>query len=78
MESLEAIDSHVANDLVGNSHISTVFLGVDYSYAGGQPFLYETMVFGGPFNGKQIYYRTWEEAERGHKEMVEKVKAVVN
>ena len=55
--------------------VSTLFLGLDYSFAGGPPLLFETMVFGGPLDGSQHRYSTWEEAEEGHKKMVKTVKA---
>jgi hypothetical protein len=33
--------------------VSTVFLGLDHNYGSGPPVLWETMVFGGPFDGHQ-------------------------
>jgi hypothetical protein len=35
------------------------------------------MVFGGPLDQEQIRYCTWDEAEKGHREMVERVSAAV-
>jgi len=53
--------------------ISTVFLGINHQFFGeGKPLLFETMVFGGPFDGQIEQCSTWEQAERQHKEMVEK------
>jgi hypothetical protein len=46
--------------------ISTVFLGLDHSFGGSVPILFETMVFGGEHDGYQERYATWEEAEAGH------------
>ena len=40
-----------------------------------RPLLFETMVFGGPLDGEQAWYSTWEEAAAGHAELVEKIKA---
>ena len=61
---------------VGDEHIrvSTVFLGVDHSFGPcSKPLLFETMVFGGPLNGEMDRYPTWEEAEAGHKAMLNRV-----
>jgi len=49
--------------------VSTVFLGLDHSVR-GPPQLFESMVFGGPLDGTQHRYSTWEEAERGHKHLL--------
>lgn len=54
--------------------VSTVFLGVDYSFGqGGPPLLFETRVFGIRRNGKDIYQvrtSTWAEAEDAHQTAV--------
>jgi len=62
------------------SYISTVFLGIDHSSnrLSGPPILFETMVFGGPKDGLKRRYATWDEAETGHKQVVELVFAVLN
>lgn len=39
------------------------------------PLLFETMVFGGPFDQEMARYSTWDEAEAGHKKMVKRIKA---
>lgn len=65
---------HVAKDKIGDVLVSTVFLGIDHSFNGGKPILFETMVFGGPLDSAQERYHSWDEAEQGHKEMVERVK----
>jgi hypothetical protein len=60
----------------GNEHVyvSTVFLGLDHNYLGeGGPILFETMVFGGPFDHEQERYKTWAEAEAGHKQWTDRV-----
>ena len=38
------------------------------------PLLFETMVFGGAHNQEMNRYTTWEEAERDHNAMVQKIK----
>ena len=50
--------------------ISTVFLGFDHCCDGGEPILFETMIFGGEYDQYQDRYTTWEEAEKGHKEAI--------
>src|ERR1035437_5024539 len=68
-------DNRVAYDKINDIEISTVFLALDHSFMGGQPVLFETMVFGGSLDGEQERYHTWDEAEAGHKVMIERVKA---
>jgi hypothetical protein len=47
--------------------VSTVFLGVDHAYNDTfKPLIFETMIFGGPYDETQKRYSTWGEAERGH------------
>lgn len=65
----------VARDKIGNTEVSTVFLGLDHAFGGPVPLLFETMVFGGPLDGEENRYSTWDEAVAGHETMVEKVKA---
>lgn len=59
----------------GNEVVSTVFLGLDHSFSGGPPILYETMVFENDvqkddFDHNQRRYHTREEAIEGHNEIV--------
>lgn len=55
--------------------VSTVFLPLCHSFrADGTAIVFETMVFGGPLDGYQDRYPTWEAALTGHREMVERVK----
>lgn len=56
-----------------NGEVSTVFLGLDHSWSGPPPLLFETMVFGGTLDQEQVRYSTWDEAEAGHAAMVAKV-----
>lgn len=64
-------DRCVASDLIGDSRISTVFLGLNHNFGqSGKPILFETMVFGGPLSDEMDRYCTWEEAEEGHLRMV--------
>ena len=70
-------DRVVANDVIGNSNISTIFLGMDHSFNGPPPLLFETMVFGGPLEGKQDRCATWEQAEKMHADMCERVRKLL-
>lgn len=72
----------IAQTHVGHYMVSTVFLGLDYSFSGGTPILFESMVFDerkkrgedeqddGMFNR----YHTRQEAITGHMTIVELVK----
>lgn len=70
----ETADRTVAKAEIGDSLVSTVFLGIDHSSGYGPPMLFETMVFGGSLDQKQDRYSRWEEAERGHEEMCKRVR----
>lgn len=66
-----AANRRVALDMVDDAEVSTVFTGIDYSFAfGGPPQLYETMIFGGLNNEYQERYATREEALAGHQRAV--------
>lgn len=51
--------------------VSTVFLGINHAFLGGEPILFETMIFGGQQDGYCQRYSTWEEAEVGHQKAIE-------
>lgn len=71
-------DRHVGIEERDGIKVSTVFLGLDHNFLlDGPPLLFETMVFGGEFEGEQERYSTWDEAELGHRAMVAKVFAQV-
>lgn len=65
----------VGKTKVGNATVSTVFLGLDHSFGGERPLLFETMIFEGDQDGFCERYSTWEEAEQGHKAVVQKLEA---
>lgn len=71
---LEKADRHVADVSFGDIRISTIFLGLDHQFGDGPPLLFETLVFGGPLDQEMERFSTWEEAKKGHKEMVKRVK----
>ena len=56
----------VANDHVGDVRVSTVFLGLDHSFGGAVPILWETMIFGGEHDGYQERYSSRRDAVAGH------------
>jgi len=75
-EWFKSADRRVAQTVVGDSMVSTVFIGLDHSFSlKGPPVLFETLVFGGPLADEMDRYSTWDEAEAGHASMVERVKA---
>ena len=57
-----------------NCQVSTVFLGVDHSFNGGPPVLWETMVFGLE-NEFMERYTSHADALAGHAEIVAKILA---
>ncbi|MHC5730284.1 MAG: hypothetical protein ACYTXY_40495, partial [Nostoc sp.] len=50
--------------------ISTKFVGIDLNpgscNASSLPMVFETLVLGGPLDGKKNFYPTWNEAIQGH------------
>ena len=64
----------VALDKVGETKVSTVFLGMNHAWDDGPPLIFETMVFGGPLDGEQEQYSTEEQAVAGHAAMLARVK----
>lgn len=69
----EKMDRRVAQTSINGANVSTVFLGLNHGF-GGEPLWFETMVFGGLLDGEADRYATWDEAERGHAQMVERVR----
>jgi hypothetical protein len=62
----EQANRTVADMVTEQVRVSTVFLGIDHSFGGGEPLLYETMIFGGKEDGYQKRYSTRENALVGH------------
>jgi hypothetical protein len=56
----------VGKTAVGPMVVSTVFIGLDHNFGGGDPHLFETLVFDDGDNQIVARYHTWDEAERGH------------
>ncbi len=72
----ENADRSVAKTMVGDVRISTVFLGLDHSFGGGPPLIYETMVFwdGSEMDQECERYSTRVQALAGHDQMVARVR----
>ena len=68
----EKTNRHVADNIENDVRVSTIFLGLDHGY-GGDVLLFETMVFGGEHDGHMVRYRTYDQAEAGHKRICEMV-----
>lgn len=72
-EMVDTNTKHVKDETIEGYRISTVWLGLDHSFCGGSPLLFETMIFKGN-DFTDLYctrYTTWEEAEEGHKRAVQ-------
>lgn len=64
----------VKQETVGDSKVSTVFLGLDHAWDGEDgPILFETMIFDGYYDEFQRRYKTYDEALQGHNDAVEMV-----
>lgn len=64
---MENINKIIDKTVINNMTISTVFLGVNHAIGSTIPILFETMVFGGEYDGLMERYSTWDEAMSGHK-----------
>lgn len=64
----------VAKTQVGKVEVSTVWLGLDHSWNGGPPLVFETCVFGGKHDLHMERYSTETEARKGHDRIVRMVK----
>lgn len=73
-EWFEKAERHVNRETIDGVDISTVFLAMDHSFGHGPPMLFETMVFGGKLDEDQDRCSTWEQAEKMHKDMCERVR----
>lgn len=72
-EWFEKHDRTVAKTDFDGFVLSTVFLGVDHSFGEGPPVLFESLFFGGKYDGLMWRYETYEQAVKGHNILVEKV-----
>lgn len=68
-------NNQVRRDTVDGVLVSTVHLGIDHSFGGGPPLIFETMVFFDGDDGEyQWRYSTLEAAQRGHETILEGVR----
>lgn len=65
--------TEIADDIA----VSMVFLGLDHSFGGPGPVVFESLVFGGPYDGEMDRYQTYEQALSGHKRLVDKHKKLL-
>lgn len=66
----------VKKTFFGNVEVSTVFLTIPHGINLNE--FFETMVFGGIYDGEQIRYETYEDALSGHEKIVLKIKKELN
>lgn len=64
-------EDHVTDEV----WVSTVWLGLNHNWGDGPPMIFETMVFGGPWDEDQWRYSTEEEALAGHRLIVAGLRA---
>jgi len=75
----ETHDRRVLRDAVRRGvAISTVFLALDHAWMGGPPVLWESMIFGGVFDGWQERYTSRLDALRGHARLIAMVETYFN
>jgi hypothetical protein len=56
----------IMHDTIGDTLVSTVFLGIDHNLHSGSPELFETMILGGRHDSYQERCSTWHDAEDQH------------
>ena len=62
----------VAQTELDGARVSTVWLGLDHRFGGdGPPLIYETMIFGGPFDEQAWRWPNRDAALAGHDQAVE-------
>ena len=60
-------NQRVAATNIGESYISTVWLGINHQWEPtGPPLFFETMIFDGPLDGECWRYSTLDQAQQGH------------
>lgn len=77
MEFFKANDRIVCRDEVCGHLVSTVFLMIDHNFLGGDPILFETMIFSegdSVLDEYQERYHTEDAARAGHARIVAMVK----
>lgn len=68
-------DRHVADEMIKESRVSTVFLGLNHVWGDGPLLLWETLVFGGEHDGEmERCGGLRKNAEEMHKRMTDTIK----
>lgn len=67
-------DRRVAHTKVAGVEVSTLWIGIDHGDGMGPPQIFETMIFGGEYDGHQVRYATEEQAVDGHKHIVSRLR----
>ena len=71
-------ERRVALDHIGDIEVGTVFSGFDRNFVDGDPpLVFETLVFRDGKGAEMCKYATWEEAEKGHRIMVDLVRSSI-
>ncbi len=68
----------IAKNTIDNIVVSTVFLGINHSYDGHEPILFETMIFRGEHDHYQKRYVSKQDALAGHEIAVNLVMESLN
>lgn len=68
---LLADERHIGLDQVGDVEVSTVYIGIDHGHGlSERPLIFESMLFGGDYDGWAWRYATEREARAGHAHLV--------
>jgi hypothetical protein len=59
----------------GPVRVVTSFMVSDYAFGGGPPLLWETLIDGGPLDGRLLRWGTRADAEEGHRGLVEAMRS---
>jgi hypothetical protein len=65
---------HPLSWFAGTVRVSTVWLGLDHSFGGPVPLIFETLVFGGRHDGFMLRYPTEDQARAMHDQIVAAVR----
>jgi hypothetical protein len=71
----QSTDRQIALDRFDDVTVSTIFIGIDY-LNNVVPLLFETMIFGGEYDGYQIRSPTKKDALIGHKKALDKIRTL--
>lgn len=73
-EMSQAGTRRIGSEYIDGKHVSTVWLGANHSFYGGnKPLVFETLIFDGSKHDDNYCerYSTWDEAVKGHKKAVQ-------